>query len=75
MFLLLASLVLPVLAAPPKTKDIVIEGYLDSCTGECTVLCMVTSDGSLYAPIEGLPFAWGRRKTVRVAVRHIEDPP
>ena len=74
MILMLTALTLSA-SAEPAVIDIVVEGYLQSCTGECTTLCMVTSNGSMYDPIEGLPFAWGRRKTVRLAVTPVPDPP
>ena len=62
-------------AAPPVTRDIVIEGHRLACTGECISLCAATEGGMMYEPIEGLTFSWGRRRTVRITATPVENPP
>ena len=75
MLWILTALALPAAASPPVTRDIVIEGHRLVCMGECISLCAATEGGLMYDPIEGLPFSWGRRRTVRVAVTPVENPP
>ena len=71
----LAVLVLSAAAAPPVTRTVVLEGHRLACTGECINLCAATDGGMMYDSIEGLPFSWGRRMTVQIAVTPVDDPP